>query len=216
MTNSPLGPDGQPINRRFNAVRRVERGIDELIGLCKGVLCDGVVVNTEATYLLQWLDANKEVSTPWPASILYARIEEMLIDKHLDSAEEKELLDIIFKISGANPMAYRAASMATRLPVDEPCPDLLFNKTNYCFTGKFVYGTRNRCEHEIVIRGGVAKRNVSQELNFLVVGLIGSEDWIHSTFGRKIEQAVALRETGHSVAIVSEEHWTRQIEKAGV
>jgi hypothetical protein len=40
-----------------------------------------------------------------------------------------------------------------------------------------------------------------------VIGSIGSRDWIHSTHGRKIETAVAMRERGHSIALVGEEHW---------
>jgi len=32
--------------------------------------------------------------------------------------------------------------------------------------------------------------------SFLVIGAIGSRDWIHSTHGRKIEAAVKLREQG--------------------
>lgn len=55
-------------------------------------------------------------------------------------------------------------------------------------------------------RGG-AIASVSKKLDYLVIGEIGSRDWIHSTHGRKIEKAVELRNGGARLAIVSERHW---------
>ena len=53
--------------------------------------------------------------------------------------------------------------------------------------------------------------------NYLVIGIISSEDWMYSTHGRKIEQAVAFVSQGHPIAIISEEHWERFVipRKAG-
>jgi hypothetical protein len=41
--------------------------------------------------------------------------------------------------------------------------------------------------------------------------MVGSTDWIYTTHGRKIEAAVAWRESGSPLAVVSEEHWQRFI-----
>ena len=46
-----LDKNGQPINKEFGAARLNDQGIDELIGLCKGILCDGSVVQGEAEFL---------------------------------------------------------------------------------------------------------------------------------------------------------------------
>lgn len=52
MAEAPsLDPHGQPINLSFNRKRRTERDLSELLGLTKGMLCDGVVTDDEATYL---------------------------------------------------------------------------------------------------------------------------------------------------------------------
>jgi hypothetical protein len=48
-------------------------------------------------------------------------------------------------------------------------------------------------------------------VNFLVVGNLGSEDWIHSSFGRKIERAVELRRECPTLAIINEDHWARAL-----
>jgi hypothetical protein len=41
----------------------------------------------------------------------------------------------------------------------------------------------------------------------LVVGLLGSRDWVYSTHGRKIEKVVKNKRKGAHCMIVSEKHW---------
>ncbi|HAW32731.1 MAG TPA: hypothetical protein DCY03_32270, partial [Planctomycetaceae bacterium] len=62
---------GQPLSRTFNAARLNDRKIDELIGLCKGVLADGEVTQFEVEFLQNWLRNNQEISEHWPANVLY-------------------------------------------------------------------------------------------------------------------------------------------------
>ena len=52
-------------------------------------------------------------------------------------------------------------------------------------------------------------RAVTKQSQVLVIGAIGSSDWIHSSHGRKIEKAVKYRSAGIPLSIVSEEHWQR-------
>ncbi len=42
---------------------------------------------------------------------------------------------------------------------------------------------------------------------YLVIGVFASHDWYNTNYGRKIERAVELRNSGSGVAIISEEHW---------
>ena len=49
----PLDSQSQPLNRRYNAARLSDRAIDELIGLSRGVIADGVVTQEEAEFLAQ-------------------------------------------------------------------------------------------------------------------------------------------------------------------
>jgi len=37
-------------------------------------------------------------------------------------------------------------------------------------------------------------------------------DWAHTSYGRKIESAVALQQEGHSIAIISERRWLAALE----
>ena len=100
--------------------------------------------------------------------------------------------------------------MSTALPLTDPPPPVSFDGRVFCFTGKFYSGSRNWCEQQVVTRGA-AVGSVSRKLDFLVIGEIGSRDWIHSTHGRKIEKAIEINSTGGEIAIVAEQHWHEQL-----
>ena len=203
--------DGQPINTALNRRNRTVREVDELIGLCKGIVADGVVNREEALFLQDWLEHNRESRGVWPTSVLYPRVQSMLADGTLDSEEERELLGLLVRISGGNPKCLDAHSLTGTLPLNDPVPKIVIPGNSFCFTGKLLYGSRADCEEEISSRGGQILGEVSQDLNFLVIGLIGSRDWVHSTFGRKIEKAVNYRSRGKSLSIVAEEHFVNAL-----
>ena len=86
-----LDDHGQPLTRRFAKARVSDRSVDELIGICRGVLADGMVSQDEAQFLMAWLDSNRQIENEWPANILNERIREMLEDNVLDSDEQADL-----------------------------------------------------------------------------------------------------------------------------
>lgn len=59
----------------------------------------------------------------------------------------------------------------------------------------------------IEARAGISSATVSKRVNFLVIGEVGSQAWRHSSYGRKIEAAIDLRESGTPIRIISESHW---------
>lgn len=196
-----------PPPSRFSKSRLSDRGIDELIGLCRGVLADGVLAESEVRFLADWLDRHREIADQWPAVVLYKRIQEVLADGVMDSDEERDLLALLMDVTGAPIVGEAAASMSTALPLDHPAPTLTFDDWTYCFTGKFACGTRGQVEQVARSLGAKICTAPTLKTNIVVIGSIGSRDWIHSTYGRKIETAVAMRERGHRITLVSEEHW---------
>lgn len=139
-----LDDHGQPVIRTFNAARLNDRMIDELIGLCRGVLFDGAVSELEATALRKWMEANREISQHWPANILYRRIARMMSDDRLDPTEQKELIETLMEITGAPTPAASVKTGSTGLPLCKPLPSVSFPGKLFCFTGKFVSGTRDQ------------------------------------------------------------------------
>jgi hypothetical protein len=196
-----LDDHGQPRNRFYASVRLTDREIDELLGLCKGVVADGVVNEKEAQFLMDWITV-----------ILYRRLAEMLVDHCLDQTEQAELLSLLHQIAtGGEPPGEYVANLSTSLPLTQPAPAIHFLQRNFCFTGRFISGTRKQCEEAILTKGGTAQKVPTGETDYLVIGILGSTDWIHSTHGRKIEKAVEFQSRGSSLAIISEEHWIKHL-----
>jgi NAD-dependent DNA ligase len=206
-----LDRDGQPTNRAINRQLRTGREVDELLGLCKGLSADGVINQPEAEFLASWLNLNREASNAWPANVLFDRLELMLKDGILDRREEIELLDLLIRVTGGNAARLNAQSLSANLPISRPAPDVVIKGKRLCLTGKFVFGSRDKCKAEIQGRGGVCADGITADLDYLVIGVIGSRDWVHSSFGRKIEKAVEYRTNGYPLAIVAEEHLVKAL-----
>lgn len=207
---SLLDCHGQPANDLFNAQRRADRAVHEMLGLIKGVLVDGVVSDAEVLAFRDWFAANPDALTVWPGYRLSARIRAILADGRVDDAEREDLR-LLFQAT-AGVQLVEEANASTTLAFDDPSPVLNFEGSTYLFTGRLVYGTRSHCEQAVRSRGASVVSRLNSDVNVLVVGCIGSRDWIHSSFGRKIEAAVKLRRSGSGIVIVPESHWVTSIE----
>lgn len=203
-----LDDHGQPLNRRYSEKRLNDRAIDELIGLSRGIIADKVVNQDEACFLCSWMEANVSYCSDPIVNQLYCRIHEMLIDGILDQDEQKELHQILAEFTGESTVQH-CHNLTPTLPISSPLPKIEFPTMTFCLTGKFAYGPRRICEEVIEERGGMAVKNVSAKVDYLVIGTFCSTDWIHTSYGRKIEAAAGLRESGLPIAIISEEHWAQ-------
>lgn len=202
-----LDTHGQP-SPRFNRDRLAGRSLDELIGLCRGIVADGEVTAAEAKFLYEWMESSRALVGEWPASVLFRRVHEMLVDHALDPSEQMELLGLIDDIVGDRiQLPSGAVSASTSLPLDNPAPAIEFSGKYFCVTGRFIYGSRKQVTGQIESRGGLIHGGARKSTDYLVVGVVASRDWIHSTHGRKIQEAVDFRDSGCPVRIVSEIHW---------
>ena len=202
-----LDGHGQPLNRNYSFKRIDDRTVDELIGLCRGMAADEMVNLAEAKFLKSWLEANLSYTDDRLVNQLYRRVHEMLIDGILDQEEREELLTLLKMFTGDVSPTEVAANMTSLLPIDQPQPVVEFPTMTFCITGRFAYGPRRVCEEVIVERGGKIGKTVTLSTDYLVLGVISSRDWIHTSYGRKIEKAMDLREKEGRIAIISEDHW---------
>lgn len=209
-----LDADGQPLNRCYNAARIADRTVDELIGICKGLIADHVINEDEARFLVQWLDEHRRLGQSWPVNVLSERIARMFQDSIIDEQEKQELFELLAQVVGQQKEPSLAAlDMSTHLPLTIPAPTIIVPQRRFCFTGKFYFGTRKACAEAITMRGGLIDETVLAGTVYLVIGEIGSRDWIHSTHGRKIEAAIEWNSKGSGISIVSEEHWADAVSK---
>jgi len=206
-----LDEDGQPSPALY--FERVQRRlISELLGVCKGIVCDGEVTPGEALSLKRWIAGHPDVSVGYPGNVLAERLLRIFADGHIDEDERNELGELLQDVTGETPEHDQPMNLSARLPLDDPPPTILFDGYEYVFTGRMLYGTRRHCEQAVTERGARVGETVTQRTGFLVVGPIASKAWLESTHGRKIMRAVELRRDGQPVRIVSEEHWIQALE----
>ena len=198
--------DAQPAPD-FNASRRIDRGIHEMLGLCRGVLADGVVSVDEALLLMNWMESNPDLTQQWPASALAERLDRIFADGVVEADEQEDLAQLLREIGGVIEGGEQAVGQSTTLPLDRPPPPLQFGGWEYVFTGRFASGTRRWCQQAIERLGAACASDVTLRTNVLVVGTYGSRDWAHSSYGRKIEKAVEYRRKT-DIVIVDEAHWS--------
>ncbi len=73
MNNTILDDHGQPLNRAYGKKRLNDRAIDELIGLSRGLTADGAVNQSEAEFLLKWMEDNSSYCQDPLVNQLYFR-----------------------------------------------------------------------------------------------------------------------------------------------
>ncbi|WP_341503303.1 BRCT domain-containing protein [Gallaecimonas sp. GXIMD4217] len=188
-----------------------EHQVDELVGIACGILADGIVNDQEIRALDRWFRMNPAACQRWPGSELASTLRMILADGVITEDERSTLTLMLEDLTG-NPMEHGAVSgLSSGMPLDHDA-ELDFNGTAFCFTGRFQFGTRSKCEEAVRLRGGTIMTGIKRDLDYLVVGLHGSRDWRHTTFGNKILKAVDYREKhGRPLAIVSEDLWVHQL-----
>jgi hypothetical protein len=200
-------PHGQPYNVRFNRARRAERDLTEMLGLVKGLLADGVVTDAEAAHLANWAQHHPDATEQWPIPALKARLDQIFADGQVDDGERRDLAELLEAIVGGTAGIIVGEDAATELPLDQPPPAIHWPGSVFVFTGKFAFGPRAECQRVVLELGGECDDNITRRTRYLVLGTFGSRDWVHTSFGRKIQKAVEYRASGVPLAIVAEDHW---------
>jgi len=209
---TPEDPHGQPYNVLFNRAKRTERDLSEMLGLAKGMLSDGVVNADEASYLRDWGRNHPDALDQWPTNLIFSRLEQYFADGAIDDAERTQLHELLGSLVGGTASILLGYEGASTLPLDVPAPVICWGAdTVYVFTGRFAYGTRGDCEREVTERGGKCEPNVTKRTTCFVIGAFGNTDWAHSSYGRKIQKAVKLRDAGGAIRIVGEDHWAHAL-----
>lgn len=206
---TPRDQHGQPL-QLFNRANNTAKAIDQLVGICTGILADGEVSEREAFFFADWVRRHATDTPVWPFTDVLSRLERIFADGICDDEERDELKQVMEAICGftAAPEP-QAETLSTTLPLCVPAPAALeFAGKQFVVTGKFAYGARSAVFEAIEALGGLPLDTAPTRItNYLVIGVFASRDWVNTSHGRKIEKAVQLREKGTGIRILSEEHW---------
>jgi NAD-dependent DNA ligase len=141
----------------------------------------------------------------WPVSVIAKRLKRIYADKHADEEERADLEVLIERIlEQAKDEAFLFGGDA--VPLSKPAPVVVFPESEFVFAGRFLYGSRQVCEHEVMARGGRCVEDVHHDTDYLVVGGLINNDWKSSPLRHKILKAVEYQKIS-PVHIISEEHW---------
>ncbi|WP_095082582.1 BRCT domain-containing protein [Pseudomonas sp. Irchel s3h17] len=195
----------------FHEARIDRRSADALVGITAGLAADEKIDQQEAEFLKNWIETHLVHLSDPVVNLLYKRLASMLSDGVLDAEESAELLEMLHQFAGLPIGSTVTFTSPTTLPLNNPPPILSWVDRVFLFTGVMAYGPRKDCESLILERGGLIGGSVSKKVHYLIVGSIGNDQWLHSSYGTKIKRAVELRESGTSIAIISEEHWQKML-----
>ena len=207
----------QDLRRRAATLRiiehaRVKKATEHLLGICDGLIADARITPEEIHYLRTWLSDNRELVDEWPGRVIARRIDAILDDGFITASECIDLLDTLREIVRTDfGNTGSPAPESPALPIDDD-PSIFFRDMAFCFTGKFLWGTRAACERATLGLDGTVSDNITQSLDYLVIGSMIEPQWAHTSYGRKIEKAMNYKDDGYDITIVSERQWVAAME----
>lgn len=197
---APLNRGGAPANNLD------DYQISALLGLCRGLIADGEVDQSEADTLRTWLMAHEGTIDNPVMTAFREKLGPFIAGKVESMDNRVQLLQLLNGLVGGKTEVGECLR-ATTLWLDDPPPQVVFENRKFCLTGKFCHGSRGRCEDEVKTRQGACQSSPTKATDYLVIGSYAEGTWIQSAYGRKIEKAVVLRASGSPIRIISEEHW---------
>ncbi len=191
------------------------RSMQTLMGIVTGIVADEQLHDLEIQMLSTWLAEHAWVSSLWPGSAVAGWVQTTLEDGIVSEEERETLLANLRTLASADfAQTGSTAPEPTRLPVDDSRP-LVLSGRMVAHTGKFLFGTRAKCERLSAKLGATPIDVVTRDTEVLVIGSMVTPTWVTESFGRKILGAVKLRDKGHDIHIVSEHHWFAHARAAG-
>jgi len=205
----PTDINGKPLPFfKSGRANEQDKAVDQLTGICAGIISDGVVNQKEADFFADWVKLHAPLQPAWPFSDILGRLDRIFADGVCDEEEREELRQVMSALCGAKDEAAAGESYSTTLPLDTPPPAVTFSGKRFHVTGQFAFGSRSKVLKAIERQGGIGlDATPNRETNYLVIGIFASQKWATASFGRKIQRAVELRESGSGIAIIGEEHW---------
>ena len=174
--------------------------INEFIGLAKGLLVNGSITDEAIKMLKNWIKANEYAAETYPLDIVKKTLS-IIKAKDIQQQDRDKVFELLTKIVGGEQLVVNQSS---KLPLDDPQPEIEIKDHTFCFTGTFSFAPRDVIKKKVIDLGGKVIDRITTKLDYLVVGDLASDGWAHSSYGRKIEEAVRFRKTYKEPSILAE------------
>lgn len=181
--------------------------INEFLGLISGIVSDNIINAQELKYILGWISTHEDVINHPITKDVSIKVVEFTKIKSPSPEEKSALLTFFKKTTGTN---FGETGAATTEPLDhfvDHIESMTHTNARICFTGVFKKGSRKEVEAIATNLGATTRKDPSKSIDYVIIGSQVSQDWKHTSFGRKIQKAVELRDGGHPLFILTEKHW---------
>ena len=180
-------------------------GVQQLLGMVKGITMDNEINAEELEYLDSWLEENDYLKNTWPYDELYSLVTIIVQDGIVTAEEHSELLRFCKAISGEHVDTSSQEFIETlRTGFYQIDPTIVIEEKTFCITGLSKKYKRREIAEKIELYGGYVVNNVSSKLDYLIVCDEKNNCWAFTCYGRKIEQAMKHRKNGLGLVIVHE------------
>ena len=193
----------------------VTASIQQLQGLCHGILADGKVNEVEMMGLHAWMGDHSYLAKYYPFDEIHSILHYILEAGHVSDDELLMLKALFLQYADIRVETIRASlseEVGHTYNLRGFCavsPEVVFEGRRFCFTGASERATRWELQSFIEQQGGLPQNNVTKELHYLVVGDAGNPCWAYSCYGRKVEKALEYRQVGCPLVIVQESDFWR-------
>ena len=191
----------------FNMVTADLQRLHAVVG---AIAADQQITAEELRGLSNWLAEHEHLKTCWPYDEIEALTTKVLGDGRIDEGEQRmllhfftEFLAVLDERTIVQPIVFEG----TEKSVGALCavaPTITFPGSTFCFTGASSKYKRSEFEFAVRQLGGEPLPNVTEKLDYLVIGAEGNPCWAFACYGRKVEKAVALRRKGLKVVLLHE------------
>lgn len=181
--------------------------VNEFLGFCAGIVCDGVILKAEAEAMLSRFHDSMVLSSSVVFRDLWRALEAALADKILTEEELEEVRAWIALLVGDGYVDTGIPNIGNTAELDEPIRDaaqITLKGACVVLTGPMRMGTRDFIIAEIEGCGGEVGKTTTRKTDYVVVSSTASKNWRTTHFGTKIERAKELIVEGYKLRFVTE------------
>lgn len=183
--------------------------LQQLQGIFHGLLADGTLNDDEIFNLHKWLSDNEHLNSYYPYDEIRSLVLSIVSDKKIDEEERLVIIAFIkqFVELKNDKIKESIDQLTTDVNISGICavdPEIVFKNKTFCITGILSRGTRNELQTAIKSKGGIPVNTISKKADYLVIGDTNNACWSYACYGRKVEKALDLRKSGHTIVFVHE------------
>lgn len=181
--------------------------INEFLGFCAGVICDGEVLEEEARAIVRRFSKDPVLNEHPHLARLSETLSEAMEDGILTGAEAEDVKCWIVRIVGDGYADTGVPSLGNTSALPDQIQDrraIIFPDRIFVVTGALRIAPRRKLAAMVTNKGGIFAERITLETHYLIVAPSASRDWKSSHFGTKIETAQKYIAGGSPLRFVPE------------